>query len=581
MSDGSSKTRDNEREQNGASADMEEIRQILLAPEQTQLRKLQARTEELVLNAEMVSQVLPGAIQLRARQDGQLTTALLPTVEEAIAISVKKSPEVLASAIFPLMGPAIRKAIAAALSAMLTSLNQTMEQSLSPQSLKWRFEALRTGRPYGEVVLLRTLEYRVEQVFLIDRRTGLLLHHVVLTALVGPGADTISAMLTAIQDFVRDSFQAGVNEEVDALQVGELRVWAVRGPQAVLAAVIRGEAPVELRTLLQETVETIHREYAVELERFDGNSAPFESCDGLLRECLTSRYQSKEARSSKGMWITVAGAALLIALLMFFPWLRQHRWSGYVEALRAQPGIVVIEADRQNGKYRIVGLRDPLAANPLAFLDAANLKEKDVDERWEPYASSYAPFVLARAANLVTVPQTVSLRVDNGVLLASGSAPLQWIETARSRFRSLGGIYKYDDSGLGPATNASLANIVRNLESRYIDFRLNSASLTGGAIQQLKDVEPGIQALRAKAVEAHKVAVIEIIGHAEPTGAESRNEKLSLQRANAVLLRMRADGVDIKDVTAAGNGSRPESGAGPNAVPARKSVSFHVELREM
>jgi OOP family OmpA-OmpF porin len=577
MSNEASKTRENERERNGAGGEMEEIRQLLLAPDRNQLRKLKERTEDPVLNAEMVSQVLPDAVRLRTQQDGKLTASLLPTVEEAIAVSVKKSPEVLAAAIFPLMGPAIRKAIAAALSAMLTSLNQTMEQSLSPQSLKWRLEALRTGKTYAEVVLLRTLEYRVEQVFLIDRHTGLLLHHVVLTALAGPGADTIAAMLTAIQDFVRDSFHAGANEEVDALQVGELRVWIERGPKAVLAAVIRGDAPVELRTLLQETVETIHREYAGALERFDGDSAPFESCDGLLRECLTSRYQSKPAKSSRGIWIAAAGAAVVIALLLFFPWLRKHRWNGYVDTLRAQPGIVVIEADRKDGKYRLVGLRDPLAANPLAFLEAAKLKEKDVDERWEPYASSYPAFVLARAGNLINVPQSVSLRVENGVLFASGAAPAAWIETARARFRGLGGIYRYDDSGLSAPTSASLESVVRNLESRSIDFRINSAGLTGGAMRQLKDVETGIQSLRAKAGEAHKLAVIQIVGHAEPTGAESRNDALSLQRADAVLSRLRADGVDTKDVTATGNGSRAEA----NAAPPRPSVSFRVELKEM
>ena len=61
-----------------------------------------------------------------------------------------------------------------------------------PRSLKWRFEAWRTGRPFAEIVLLKTLVYRVDQVFLIHKETGLLLQHVV--------ADEVRAKDAAVQE---------------------------------------------------------------------------------------------------------------------------------------------------------------------------------------------------------------------------------------------------------------------------------------------------------------------------------------------------------------------------------------------
>ncbi len=112
------------------------------------------------------------------KDDPQMTRALAPTVEEALTASVRRNPRPLADALFPIFGPAIRKAIAASLSSMLESLNQTIEHSLSWRALQWRITALRTGKPFAEIVLLNTLVYRVEQVFLIDRESGLLLQHV-------------------------------------------------------------------------------------------------------------------------------------------------------------------------------------------------------------------------------------------------------------------------------------------------------------------------------------------------------------------------------------------------------------------
>src|SRR5205823_2696969 len=152
-----------------------ELRSLLVGPEQTQLDQLRERLDDLRVHPEEVSQVLAEAIHLRSNHDKQLTTALLPTVEEALRISVQRNPRVLVDTLFPMMGPAIRKAITTALRSMLDSLNRSLEIGLSLRGLKWRLEALRTGKPFAEVVLLHTLNYRVEQVFLIHKETGLLL----------------------------------------------------------------------------------------------------------------------------------------------------------------------------------------------------------------------------------------------------------------------------------------------------------------------------------------------------------------------------------------------------------------------
>src|SRR3954462_1970936 len=149
-----------------------ELRSLIIGPEQRDLRALEARLNDPGRVARDVSEVLPEAVALR-RHDPHLTRALAPSIEEAITTSVRRNPQPLADALFPVIGPAIRKAIAASLSGMLESLNRTLEHSLSWRAIQWRVTALRTGRSFAEVVLLNTLVYRVEQVLLIDRRTGL------------------------------------------------------------------------------------------------------------------------------------------------------------------------------------------------------------------------------------------------------------------------------------------------------------------------------------------------------------------------------------------------------------------------
>ncbi|MEL7088239.1 MAG: OmpA family protein, partial [Planctomycetota bacterium] len=155
-----------------------QVRDLLVGRELDEIR------ERVGAHAEDIAQVLPRAVTLREQQDDQLSRALASTVEGAIQSSVKRNPQPMIDAVFPVIGPAIRKAVADAMAKAVQSLNTTLEHSLSVRSFKWRLEAKRTGKSFAEVVLLHTLKYRVEQVFLIHKESGLLMQH-----LTAPGVE--------------------------------------------------------------------------------------------------------------------------------------------------------------------------------------------------------------------------------------------------------------------------------------------------------------------------------------------------------------------------------------------------------
>ena len=68
--------------------ELSELRDLLLAPEQTQLSDLQERINNPVRYANDVSRVLPSAVTLSLNRDDKLASALMPTVENAIGVSV-------------------------------------------------------------------------------------------------------------------------------------------------------------------------------------------------------------------------------------------------------------------------------------------------------------------------------------------------------------------------------------------------------------------------------------------------------------------------------------------------------------
>jgi OOP family OmpA-OmpF porin len=208
-------------EQPRSGTEFAALRQLLVGPERQQLDELADRVEEVAITPQTLADQLPEAIALSSSRDRQLGRALAPTVEAALRESIRRNPREIATAIFPVLGPAIRKAIAETMAGLVRSINSAVEHSFSVQGLKWRVEAWRTGVRYPEVVIKHALVYRVEQVFLIHAETGLLLAHVTAPDLKVPDADLISGMLTAIQDFVRDSFRPGEGGTLTGFTVGE------------------------------------------------------------------------------------------------------------------------------------------------------------------------------------------------------------------------------------------------------------------------------------------------------------------------------------------------------------------------
>jgi OOP family OmpA-OmpF porin len=319
-----------------ASDSLMQIRSILVGPEQQEITRLKERLDNPELRAEELSGVLAEAILIRASRDKNLALALLPTVEEIIKDSVRRDPGFLASAIFPVIGPAIRKAISESFRSMVQSLNEALEQSLSWKGLRWRWESFKTGIPFSEIVLIHTLVYRVEQVFLIHKPTGLVLQHTAIDNVIIQDKDVIAGMLTAIQDFVKDSFSVAQVQALQSLNVGDLTIWIEQGTYSVLAAVIRGQPPHDLHIKLEEAIEKIEFEQRQALLVFQGDATPFVTARPHLESCLLqARGSDKNAtiklpreeipeKKSHGfrpeIMIVIAGVLCLAIIIIGFIW---------------------------------------------------------------------------------------------------------------------------------------------------------------------------------------------------------------------------------------------------------------------
>jgi outer membrane protein OmpA-like peptidoglycan-associated protein len=531
-----------------ADPELSELRSILVGPEQRELRALELHLHDEARRTREVSRVLPEALTLRSR-DSQLAAALGPMVEEAITASVHRDPRPLANALFPVMGPAIRRAIEHMFASMMESFSRTVEQRVSWRALRWRLTAWRTGRPFSEIVLLNTLQYRVEQVFLIHAESGLLLQHVTADAVPTQDADQVSAMMTAIRDFVRDSFNVAGPDGLDAFRVGALTVLIEQGPYAILAGVVRGAPPPDVRLMFRHALESIHRLLGPEMQAFDGDAAEMEKARPTLESCLVSHLHERPAPSYR-RWVAAAALILLgIGVWSFFVVRERQRFGAYVDRLAAEPGIVVLSSGRRDGRFVVTGLRDPLAGDPAALLAPSGVEASRVEQHWQPYEAIQPAFVAARATALLRPPPGVTLAFRDGVLAASGAAPERWLIDSERVAPAIGGVRRFEYAGA-----SAVDQLTRKLEAVSILFPRGRSELSPEQLARVASAASLVSLLNEALRVRRQSAQIAVVGHTDSDGSEVSNGPLSQARADAVIRILGATAVDAVTFASRGIG---------------------------
>lgn len=276
-------------------AEIDQLREVLIGDHLNQLASLRAnhanqiealheriaaleatiRTDQQ--RSTLVGEVLTNAVRFD-RPTGELGEALQPDVEHAISTSARGDSAVLAEALYPVLGPAIRKMVA---------------NMLTPDSL-------REGRTFT-----------VEQLMLIERETGLVLAASALDESKLENADVVSGMMDAIRRFVQEAFDADDHDGLRDLRVGDTSVIVEWGPRAVLAAVVSGVPDEEFRVQSAVTLENIHRDFEDDLQSFSGDLSPFAGAN----EQLANFHGATEARSSSRKMVAFLAAIFVLIII--------------------------------------------------------------------------------------------------------------------------------------------------------------------------------------------------------------------------------------------------------------------------
>ena len=561
--------------------DLDQLKELLFGAEKQALDSISERVERREIRTADVADILPEAIHQSHQKDGELVESLTQPVGECVQRALRDEPETYADALYPVMGPAIRKSIMHALRNFSQQINEAVEHSVSPTGLKWRWQASRAGIPFGEYVLQKTMLYRVEQAYLISRENGLLVDHVHHELSKIKDSDAVSAMFTAIQDFVKESFSPDRTGRLESADMGEFTLWAVHGPHALLVCVIRGVPPKSLRAELSAILERIHFRYGDAIRDYKGDTSTTPDVEVELERCLRfeAREVSGEARRGPPIQIVIL-LLLLVAAAAFFgvrSWMYSQQQERLDAALNATPGLYVTNIDRSGKNFVVRGLKDPLAADVVDVAESVDIPADRLTVSMLPFQSLQPEILAARAARMFGQPESVDFSVSGTTLEVSGEAPSAWRQTLQSRFRSLAGVEALDVSRLTASDRQEFLKRVASLDQSKFFFE-SGVDLVEGDENRLREFASELANLLDDARGLAYSVAVTARGSTDSIGDAATNAALADRRATFAAGVLASAGVNARIMR------QPEIGIAdgqPRADVSQRYVQFDLQLESL
>jgi OOP family OmpA-OmpF porin len=130
----------------------------------------------------------------------------------------------------------------------------------------------------------------IDDVFLLYARDGVLIKHETRRLRPDIDMDILSGMLTAVQQFVKDSFRGEEGEELNEMTVGQMHILIGRGKYLILAATVTGGDIESMTVQIRKAVQDMEDHHWDQLEDWDGDMDVAKVLSPYIRKVIRGEY---------------------------------------------------------------------------------------------------------------------------------------------------------------------------------------------------------------------------------------------------------------------------------------------------
>lgn len=380
-----------------------------------------------------VSKVLSDAIKRAEKQDKQLERSLAGPIKRGVSNAFADNKETIINSLLPIMGQLIRKTVTNSIKQFVADINRTLELGFSAKALKWRWQSIRSGESFAEIVFHNTIRYQITEMFVINHENGLLIQHVGShSGDILKDNDALSAMLTALQDFIGDSVQS-TGSGLSSIEISDKQFIITTGPKIYLAAVIKGSPTERLKQKLQELVENIHSDYSNLIADETQYQNNIEFSDYLQNHLVTKNISDAAQPVNWKPW--ALGFFLIICGLIYWNYERNHQYQKVTQLSQSIPGFYLQNIERKGGKFIVSGLADPVS-------NLSNLKQANIELKTKPFISLDTEIIEKRIEERLMNFPSIKYSFSNQVLVIDGEMKEVYIDRFLNNLTNIAGVNK-------------------------------------------------------------------------------------------------------------------------------------------
>ena len=405
----------------------------------------------------------------------------------------------LFDAIYPMTGDIISHKISEAFINLVNYLNEKLEKATSINVLRCRIKSLFTGIPVSELLLADSLPFIINEIFMLQKDSGLLIAHASLSGRGSIDRDMVGGMLIAINEFAGTAFSGSADRELDEIRYGRKRIIIRPAEGFLLAFVVSGAPSFEfLNSTASLTTETQAR-YGKKLKKFSGDISAFAPARSRLEEFMSSYNTPHE--KVKTLSYRKLKVSTSILLILFIAWGARSAWYSYT--------------DSKHEKAAMQRIRETLSPNMS-------------DVRVEYYrgtatARGYASdFTTIKSISAILESLDFTKAVDNRVLIVDFAALREYsahIENLNSRI-----------TGLETETAR------KSLETIKIEFAMNSTGLNSTAENNLDRV--------VSVLKNFPAIKITLAAFSDYNGSHAINQDLAAARMDSISAYLSSKGIN-------------------------------------
>ncbi|MCG8385006.1 MAG: hypothetical protein MJA30_05660 [Cytophagales bacterium] len=184
------------------------LKQILFDEEWSESRKLAQKLEEVNNKIENRKELQPRVEPiLNDKVDflqQNFSSLFGPQVTRTIKTQIKESQDEVVEALYPIIGKMIKKYIARELELLSEKIDRQLDNAFSWENLWRKIRAWFGGAAASDMIIRDSVEPRLEQILVIEQRSGLLIGSFSVTPSIDQ--DMTAGMITALKSFASDAF---------------------------------------------------------------------------------------------------------------------------------------------------------------------------------------------------------------------------------------------------------------------------------------------------------------------------------------------------------------------------------------